>query len=152
MSENELSILEWLKRIIKNPRIWLKRAKKGDSKPSAHSDFHIEEGNNPPETNGIPQIEKPGESGMDIELVQVDVSIIIPTGSSIHLDVSTAIENDRPHGVVEASPKVDKLWIDVYPSSGERNLHDADNGRILPLPSRHTERQMTLKSCMRTIT
>jgi hypothetical protein len=128
MSENDISILEWLKKIIKNPRHWLKRSKKGDTIPSRQPDFHEEEGNNQPETNGIPQKIKPGESGLDIDLVQVDVSIIIPSGSSIHLDIETDVENDRPHGNVDASPKVDKLWINVYPSSGERIFRYADKG------------------------
>jgi hypothetical protein len=127
MSENDISILEWLKKIFKNPWLWLKKSKKGDSKPSQNTDLY-EEGNNQPENTGIPQIEKSAESGMDIDLIQVDVSIIIPSRSSIHLDVTTDVENDRPHGNVEASPKVDKLWIDVNPSSGERIMRYADKG------------------------
>lgn len=126
MSDNDISILEWLKNIFKNPGLWLKRATKGDTKPSHIADNGKEESNNQPETNGISQVEKPSKSATDIDLVQVDISIIIPAVSSINLEVATGVENDKPHGRVEASPKIEKLWVDVNPSSGERILRYVD--------------------------
>lgn len=127
-SDNDISILEWLKGIIKNPRLWLKRPKKGDTKLSPFTDIRIDEGNNQLESSGSIPVEIPSDSVSEIDLVQVDISIIIPAGSSVNLEVATGVENDRPHGKVDTSPKIEKLWVDAYPSSGERFLRSEKIG------------------------
>lgn len=83
---------------------------------------------NQPKTDDEFQLATPIESISGTGLVQVDISVIIPAGSSINLEVATGFENDKPRGNVELSPKIDKLWIDVNPSSGERIFRFAEKG------------------------
>jgi hypothetical protein len=129
MNDNDISIWDWLKRLIKNPKLWLMKSPKGDAEEqSSKSDIRAAESVKQPGNNIPLQQSIPSESASDVDQVQVDISLIIPSGSSINLAVATGVENNKLQGKVEASPKLEKLWFDVYPSSGERISKDADKG------------------------
>jgi hypothetical protein len=118
MNENDLSVWDWLKNNLKNPRHWFGKSanRENDSSAPVKPQAANEVGGPIPEGSpgGVIRPE-PGTS-----LVQVDISLIIPTGSSVSLDVETGIENDKPVGKVAANPKIEKIWMDVNNSTGER--------------------------------
>jgi hypothetical protein len=120
MSENDISILEWLKKFFTNPKRWLIRIPKGGSESFRKNGFQDTEVINQPETNDELQLTKSSESISSIDLVQVDISVIIPAGSSINLEVTTGVECNGPFGKVEASPQLEKIWFEVNPSSGAK--------------------------------
>ncbi len=128
MSENDTSIWEWLKNYFKNPKQWFIRVPEGGPESFRKNGSQNTNVITQPESNDDLQLAKPIESNSGIGLVQVDISVIIPAGSSINLEVSTGIENDKPRGEVDSSPKTEKLWVDVNPSSGERISRTTEKG------------------------
>jgi hypothetical protein len=118
MNDNNISVLDWVKKTLKDPKSWLGRSLKGESKPSRKTEIRVEEGENHPETEGI-QEAKPIGSATGNALVQVDISIIVPAGSSIELDVTPGGENGKPHRWLNVSPHIEKVWFEVNPSPGE---------------------------------
>jgi hypothetical protein len=120
MNNNEISILDWLKDKLKNPKSWFKRSltqKISDSKTTTS----LTDGTNTPASvisafDNSPDVKTNSSDG----LVQVDLSFTMPAGSSVHLTVEAKLvpsSGDAPASVSSERFPGD-LRIAAYPYSG----------------------------------
>lgn len=117
MNNNEISILDWLKDKLKNPKAWLKRSptqkvshSNATTSPADGTTISVSETS---AHNGPPETVTSSTDG----LVQVDLSFTMPAGSSVHLTVEAKLEPAKGDALTSVTSEhiPGNLHIAAYP-------------------------------------
>ena len=129
MSENDISILDWLGKKIRNLKPWIISLIKPSSESSTANKTAGEDENTAEAGSETGSAESSAVIEAAKPLVQVNISMIVPSGQTVDAKVNTSNDPALPPATLETIPEVSTKSINVFPSTGVLQVETPPSAR-----------------------